>query len=58
MLVEFWTKKTKSFKNGQVVVAKSPTNPKQTVCKRIAAMEGEIVTVRQSLVVYDRRKPL
>ena len=33
------------LKNGDVVVAKSPTNPKQTVCKRIGGVEGEIVTV-------------
>jgi mitochondrial inner membrane protease subunit 1 len=45
VLVEFWTKKTNALKAGDVVVAKSPTNPKQTVCKRIAALEGQIVTV-------------
>ena len=55
VLVEFWTKKTNGFKNGDVVVAKSPTNPKQTVCKRIGGVEGEIVTVPpQHALGYER----
>eukprot|EP00960_Hanusia_phi_P009855 287304-Hanusia_phi.AAC.1 len=41
VLVEFWTTRRQKLGNGDVVVAKSPTNPKQTVCKRICGMVRE-----------------
>lgn len=31
----------RTLKKGDVVVAKSPTNPKETICKRICAVELE-----------------
>ncbi|CAM9526924.1 unnamed protein product, partial [Phaeothamnion confervicola] len=36
----------RSLRHHDVVVAKSPTDPHQTVCKRIRAMAGDVVTVR------------
>lgn len=30
-------------KVGDVVICKSPTDPTQTVCKRVAALEGDII---------------
>ncbi|CAG9762762.1 unnamed protein product [Ceutorhynchus assimilis] len=32
---------TQSMKRGDIVIAKCPTNPKQQICKRIAALPGE-----------------
>jgi len=46
VLVEFFSTKFQRLKTGDVVVAKSPTNPKQTVCKRICGMPGDVVTVQ------------
>ena len=34
--------------SGDVVLARSMQNPKQTVCKRVLGMEGDEVRVRQS----------
>mmetsp|Transcript_24092 Transcript_24092/g.37817 ORF Transcript_24092/g.37817 Transcript_24092/m.37817 type:complete len:184 (+) Transcript_24092:33-584(+) len=48
VLVEFFSTRLQKLKSGDVVVAKSPTNPKQTVCKRICGMPGDIVQVAPS----------
>ena len=40
---------------GDVVVAKSPGNPRQTICKRVVALPGEMVTVRGSFGSVARR---
>eukprot|EP00884_Botryococcus_braunii_P008005 jgi/Botrbrau1/17205/Bobra.0817s0003.3 len=36
----------KSIQPGDVVVSKGVTNPRYQVCKRVIAMEGDVVTVR------------
>uniref|UniRef100_A0AAV1TUS0 Mitochondrial inner membrane protease subunit n=1 Tax=Peronospora matthiolae TaxID=2874970 RepID=A0AAV1TUS0_9STRA len=36
----------RQFEPGDVVIAKSMSNPRQTVCKRIIAQEGDTVCVR------------
>jgi signal peptidase I len=41
------------IKRGDVVVARSPTNPKQTVCKRIRAVEGD--TVKMSTYFNNKK---
>jgi inner membrane protease subunit 1 len=41
------------IKRGDVVVARSPTNPNQTVCKRIRAVEGD--TVKMATYFNNRK---
>ena len=45
VLLERFSPRMAKLSRGDVVVARSPTNAKQTVCKRIKAVEGDQVTV-------------
>ncbi|XP_065645932.1 mitochondrial inner membrane protease subunit 1 isoform X2 [Hydra vulgaris] len=45
----------RKFQVGDIVVARSPSNPKQMVCKRIAAVEGERVE-RHKVVLGETTK--
>jgi len=45
VLLERFSPRMAKLQRGDIVVARSPTNAKQTVCKRIKAMEGDEVTV-------------
>ncbi|XP_077984628.1 mitochondrial inner membrane protease subunit 1-like isoform X2 [Glandiceps talaboti] len=42
--------KMKTIKKGDIVITKSPTNPREYVCKRVIAMEGEEVCANPSSV--------
>ncbi|KAJ0396785.1 hypothetical protein P43SY_007681 [Pythium insidiosum] len=46
VLVDKLTPRVRPFERGEVVIAKSVSNPRHTVCKRIIAMEGDTVCVR------------
>ena len=48
------TRVLKKFSRGDVVISQSPTNPGQTVCKRIRATAGDVVTLPPSLSHYGR----
>ena len=45
VIMERITPKLNYYSRGDVVIATSPTDPKQTVCKRIRAIEGDTVTM-------------
>eukprot|EP00292_Cryptomonas_paramecium_P019133 CAMPEP_0113714122 /NCGR_PEP_ID=MMETSP0038_2-20120614/32413_1 /TAXON_ID=2898 /ORGANISM="Cryptomonas paramecium" /LENGTH=111 /DNA_ID=CAMNT_0000641007 /DNA_START=192 /DNA_END=524 /DNA_ORIENTATION=- /assembly_acc=CAM_ASM_000170 len=45
VLVEYQSVRNDRLRVGDVVVARSPTNPKQAVCKRITGMPGDVVEV-------------
>jgi len=44
----------RSYRRGDVVIATSPTNPAQTVCKRIRATAGDRVTLPTELSHFGR----
>jgi len=44
-LMEHLSTKFKAVKRGDVVIAKSPSNPRLTVCKRVLGLSGDKVTV-------------
>lgn len=44
-LIEHWSTRFDGVKVGDVVVSRSPLNPKVVVCKRILGLEGEKITV-------------
>ncbi|GLE03259.1 hypothetical protein PINS_up019185 [Pythium insidiosum] len=46
VLVDKLTPRVRPFERGEVVISKSVSNPRHTVCKRIIAMEGDTVCVR------------
>lgn len=41
VLMEHWSPWLGDLKEGDIVVAKSPTNPRMTICKRILGMPGD-----------------
>jgi mitochondrial inner membrane protease subunit 1 len=41
VLVEKLTPTFKAIQTGSIVIATSPTEPEKTICKRVAALEGE-----------------
>jgi len=45
VIMERWTSLMKKTKRGDVVIAKSPTQHNQMVCKRVRALAGDVVTV-------------
>jgi len=45
VLVEHMTPRLRRLKRGDVVIAQSPTNPKQTICKRITGLGGDTISV-------------
>ena len=49
VIMERLTPHLHRYTRGDVVIAKSPTNSNQTVCKRIRALEGDIVAVPSDL---------
>ena len=49
VIMERLTPHLHRYTRGDVVIAKSPTNSTQTVCKRIRALEGDIVAVPSDL---------
>ena len=49
VIMERLTPHLHRYTRGDVVIAKSPTNANQTVCKRIRALEGDMVTVPSDL---------
>merc|ERR1719261_602957 len=49
VLLERLAPRLAKLQRGDVVVARSPTNAKQTVCKRIKAVEGDEVMVNNLL---------
>ncbi|KAF0686813.1 Aste57867_21410 [Aphanomyces stellatus] len=46
VLLDKVTPHWRKLHNGEIVIAKSPTNHRQTVCKRIIASEGETVALK------------
>lgn len=59
VLVEFFSTKFQRLKSGDVVVAKSPTNPKQTVCKRICGMVRlSLLHLLLTLLLSSARLPI
>ncbi|ETV94850.1 signal peptidase I [Aphanomyces invadans] len=46
VLLDKLTPRFSKLQNGDVIIAKSPTNFRQTVCKRIIASEGETVGLK------------
>lgn len=50
VLMERVSPRLRNIRTGDIVICKSPTNPTQTVCKRIAAVEGEPIPSHFSLV--------
>ncbi|EQC28526.1 mitochondrial inner membrane protease subunit 1 [Saprolegnia diclina VS20] len=46
VLLDKITPRFRRLRNGEVVIAKSPSNFRQTVCKRIVASEGETVGLK------------
>ncbi|TMW69396.1 hypothetical protein Poli38472_001552 [Pythium oligandrum] len=46
VLVDKITPRLRTYERGEVVIAKSVSNPRHTVCKRIIAKEGDTVCVR------------
>ncbi|OQR97065.1 mitochondrial inner membrane protease subunit 1 [Achlya hypogyna] len=46
VLLDKITPRFRRLRNGEVVIAKSPSNHRQTVCKRIVASEGETVGLK------------
>ncbi|KAL0080325.1 mitochondrial inner membrane protease subunit 2 [Phycomyces blakesleeanus] len=47
VLLNKWSATSHSFQRGQVVVLTSPTNPKRQITKRIIALQGDTVKLRQ-----------
>ena len=45
VLLEHFSKFRRKIERGDVVVSKSPTNPRHTVCKRVLGMGGDIISV-------------
>lgn len=45
LVTERISPRTHNLKRGDVVIAKSPINPKQHICKRIMGVPGDIITI-------------
>ncbi|KAJ1912353.1 hypothetical protein H4219_005642 [Mycoemilia scoparia] len=45
VLIEKWSLHTQRLKPGDVVACVSPTNPYQSLCKRLIGMPGDIICV-------------
>ncbi|KAI5630756.1 peptidase s24-like domain-containing protein [Phthorimaea operculella] len=43
LFTEHITPRLQRLKRGDIVIAKSPTNPKQNICKRIVALPGDSI---------------
>lgn len=58
ILVDKWTYKLGRAERGDVIVFKSPTNPKEYYIKRIIGLPGETVLVANNTVtIYNARYP-
>ena len=58
ILVDKWTYKLGRAERGDVIVFKSPTNPKEYFIKRIIGLPGETVLVKDNTVtIYNTRYP-
>lgn len=43
LFTEHVSPRLKKLRRGDIVIAKNPTNPKQNICKRIVALQGDLV---------------
>lgn len=43
LLTEHFTPRYRNVDRGDIIIAKCPTNPKQYICKRVAALPGDLV---------------
>lgn len=43
LFTEHISPRLKKLRRGDIVIAKNPTNPKQNICKRIVALQGDMV---------------
>mmetsp|Transcript_13401 Transcript_13401/g.23994 ORF Transcript_13401/g.23994 Transcript_13401/m.23994 type:complete len:158 (+) Transcript_13401:128-601(+) len=55
VLVENLTPRFGTVKKGDIVISQSPTNPKQSVCKRIKGMGGDTITMAKRYG-FDKKK--
>ncbi|EEY53724.1 mitochondrial inner membrane protease subunit 1, putative [Phytophthora infestans T30-4] len=57
LLLDKLSPKLRKLQPGEVVIARSVSNPRRTVCKRIIAQEGDTVCVRSSSEVEFHKIP-
>lgn len=49
LITERLTPRFKKFERGDIIIAKSPTNPTQHICKRIIGLPGDKILTRPSI---------
>ncbi|XP_017151997.2 mitochondrial inner membrane protease subunit 1, partial [Drosophila miranda] len=57
LVTERLTKHWRGYKPGDIIIAVSPTNSKQCVCKRVVAVSGQEVHIAQPCSVANKTKP-
>lgn len=58
LLTEHLGPRSGNFNRGDIIVAKSPQNPAQYICKRIVALPGDHLLQHDGTLVHVRyRKP-